>query len=88
MLVAAQTEEEQETEVLSWKEESKGCLMSVCLQDEMAFKQKQKEDQKAMEALRAKATKGPLGETRNTAMLYMMYVALKGNVSDSLWSPS
>lgn len=38
--------------------------MSVSLQDDMAFKQKQKEEQKAMEALKAKASgKGPLGKT-------------------------
>lgn len=46
--------------------------LSVCLQDDMAFKQKQKEDQKAMEALKAKASgKGPLGKTRRTAMMCM-----------------
>lgn len=36
----------------------------VCLQDDMAFKQKQKEEQKALEALKAKASgKGPLGSS-------------------------
>ncbi|MEQ2241821.1 hypothetical protein ILYODFUR_029276 [Ilyodon furcidens] len=36
--------------------------------DEVAFKQKQKEEQKAMEALKAKASgKGPLSETREVA---------------------
>ncbi|XP_070705999.1 translation machinery-associated protein 7 [Pempheris klunzingeri] len=29
--------------------------------DEMAFKQKQKDEQKAIDALKAKAAKGPLG---------------------------
>lgn len=34
------------------------------LQDDLAFKQKQKEEQKALEALKAKAGgKGPLGKT-------------------------
>lgn len=47
-----------------WKE----WTLSVCLQDDMAFKQKQKEDQKALEALKAKASgKGPLGKTSKTA---------------------
>uniref|UniRef100_A0A8D0AVA8 Coiled-coil domain-containing protein 72 n=1 Tax=Sander lucioperca TaxID=283035 RepID=A0A8D0AVA8_SANLU len=33
--------------------------------DDVAFKQKQKEEQKALEALKAKASgKGPLGKTR------------------------
>lgn len=41
-----------------------------CLQDDVAFKQKQKEEQKAMEAMRAKASgKGPLGKTRKAAMV-------------------
>lgn len=42
----------------------------VCLQDDMAFKQKQKEEQKALEALKAKASgKGPLGKTRNLQLI-------------------
>lgn len=45
----------------------------MCLQDEVAFKQKQKDDQKAMEALKTKASgKGPLGKTRKAAMVYKM----------------
>lgn len=34
----------------------------MCVQDDVAFKQKQKEEQKALEALKVKASgKGPLG---------------------------
>lgn len=41
------------------------CVSLTPLQDEAAFKQKQKEEQKAMEALKAKAAgKGPLGTRR------------------------
>lgn len=39
----------------------------------MAFKQKQKEEQKAMEALKAKASgKGPLGETTVTCYCHIL----------------
>lgn len=49
---------------------SKDCQLSVCLQDEIAFKQKQKEEQKALDAMKAKASgKGPLSKTRKTAMV-------------------
>ena len=49
---------------------AKDCQLSVCLQDEIAFKQKQKDDQKAMEAMKAKASgKGPLSKTRKTSMV-------------------
>lgn len=42
--------------------------LSGFLQDDVAFKQKQKEEQKALEALKAKASgKGPLGKTRKAA---------------------
>lgn len=45
--------------------------VSVSLQDDMAFKQKQKEDQKAMEAMKAKASgKGPLGKSRKSAVVH------------------
>lgn len=38
------------------------CVCPFHTQDEVAFKQKQKEEQKAMEAMKAKASgKGPLG---------------------------
>lgn len=38
--------------------------LSGSVQDDVAFKQKQKEDQKALEALKARASgKGPLGKT-------------------------
>lgn len=38
--------------------------MYVSLQDDVAFKQKQKEEQKALEALKAKASgKGPLSKS-------------------------
>ena len=44
----------------------------VCVQDEVAFKQKQKEEQKALEVLKTKASgKGPMCKTRNTSMHYM-----------------
>ena len=39
------------------------CVLWVCLQDDAAFKQKQKEEQKQMEAMKAKAAgKGPLSK--------------------------
>lgn len=42
-------------------------LKNVFSQDDVAFKQKQKEEQKAMDAMKAKASgKGPLGETTVT----------------------
>lgn len=42
---------------------------SVFLQDDMAFKQKQREEQKALEALKARASgKGPLSKTRKTTL--------------------
>lgn len=41
-------------------------------QDDMAFKQKQKEEQKALEAMKAKASgKGPMGETTVTWCCYL-----------------
>lgn len=52
---------------------------TVFLQDDVAFKQKQKEEQKAMEALKAKASgKGPLG--KNSHVVCHIHVSLK--VSD------
>ena len=36
-------------------------MLSLIFQDDLAFKQKQREEQKAMKEAAAKAAKGPLG---------------------------
>lgn len=54
-------------------------VASGFLQDDVAFKQKQKEDQKAMEALKARASgKGPLGKA---VTVRLFVIAVTGNVS-------
>lgn len=47
--------------------------MILWLQDDVAFKQKQKEEQKALDAMKAKASgKGPLGKTGRGKNLHLM----------------
>lgn len=48
--------------------------LSELLQDDVAFKQKQKEEQKALDAMKAKASgKGPLGKTRTRTCCQYVY---------------
>lgn len=62
--------------------------VSACLQDDVAFKQKQKEEQKALEALKAKASgKGPLSKNRGknslttkASCVYICYIQYSQNV--------
>lgn len=63
-----------------------GLKVSGFLQDEIAFKQKQKEDQKALETLKAKASgKGPLSKTtqKSLCVYECMYVNMTYVYEDS-----